>query len=70
MGMYAFKENKDSINHNMAILESMKNLSADAFEAIDYFSEILVNRKEERSQISLAMKEVSTKRVSSRITLA
>jgi len=49
--MYAFKENKDALNHNLDILELLYNLYLDAIDAIEYFKPLLTNQEEEKKLI-------------------
>jgi hypothetical protein len=63
MGMYSFTQNKDNINHNLEIIEALKNLTFEIYDAVDEFNKIINDPKEEKAHIFLASKEAVTKNV-------
>jgi len=58
--MYSFRENKENINHNIEIIDTMRFLITQAFEAIDEFTKILHSKKDERTEISIAIKHIGS----------
>ena len=60
MGMYAFKENKEHINYNMQVIEAIRNLVHESYQAVDDFNKLLSNKKQERTIISFAIQEIGT----------